>query len=915
MGLLLFAAPVTFAQVPNISDFGNPLVDAADHGDRQLVNNLINTGISPNVRGKFDVTPLMRASYKGNKEVVELLLQYGAEVNIADKGGATALHLASRQGNTEIVSILIKHGAIIDVADNEGWTPLMRASANKKVDIVDLLIQAGANVNLTNNSGESPLMQAAKGGNLKIVKMLLEKGADVTHESSSGNSTVSIIQKSRDKNLQELVFSAKGSDAVKDKEPKAADEKQEGGKERIKKLENLWNEFPEKKEEIAVAKEEEKEDFLEEKPKNKIKNDVAKQEIKKSQKADKGIKESEREPEDKSVSNELEEVKNPEENKEVPKEEPKPKELPEVKEKPSLALVNPPAIHPEDNYYLLQFGTFQTQDEAKQRLDWSVTKHGDILAEYKGFVNNVDNESGGIDYRARMGLITSRKEAISLCTELRMRSVECYVVETTIIPPEFSGALAAIEKKENVSDISKQEILPKPEEKKEELPAVVESKPAEQAKSESKIDNQPEEDKELQKEEQKQLANSDLPKSGLSVAENEIKKEKSEPTSLKDYDKKSKEVKASIQNKNLSKGRKDIDKRVADKKDPFANLPKIPASMAYKLKDKNNLEELPWLNPSGSLKMERKEDLRKTAISIETVQIEEKIKIIPDNDFRNDELPWLAKEVADIEKKIAGDDKKESDTKTISDEELEGQKAKVEVAEAIRVPVSNHEPYKSKPSSLKMPAYDFLPSADAEKPGYWIQISSFKSEDEAIEHFEKISSEAKLNLRLRVVTSSPDPSITNISLRAGEFNSVSEATKVCEYFRKGDLECVLVADVGYSTPANVERSRSFGYQRNEDSAGIPYEPTNPYLKERKLVWVQFGSFANEFFAFERWKQLQTVHKDILGKLNVNISRPAQSSSGVSNFRLRAGPFTERDAADKLCNNLKRRYLSCVVAED
>ena len=75
------------------------------------VEQLLNEGISPNLRGRetFEgLTPLIFAAGIGAIDTVELLIQHGARINDTDTESKTALLLAAENGHDEIVKLLLE---------------------------------------------------------------------------------------------------------------------------------------------------------------------------------------------------------------------------------------------------------------------------------------------------------------------------------------------------------------------------------------------------------------------------------------------------------------------------------------------------------------------------------------------------------------------------------------------------------------------------------------------------------------------------------------------------------------------------------------------------------------------------------------------------------------------------------------
>ena len=108
---------------------------------------------------------LLTAVDKGQSDVVQELLDVGIDPNI-DAGpvgtslaGAYPLHLAALKGNTEIVQILLDNGAKIDLraTNKDEATPLAWAAFFGQKDVVSLLIEAGAPINAIDANQYTPL--------------------------------------------------------------------------------------------------------------------------------------------------------------------------------------------------------------------------------------------------------------------------------------------------------------------------------------------------------------------------------------------------------------------------------------------------------------------------------------------------------------------------------------------------------------------------------------------------------------------------------------------------------------------------------------------------------------------------------------------------------------------------------------
>lgn len=93
--------------------------------------------------------------------------------------------------------------------------------------------------------------------------------------------------------------------------------------------------------------------------------------------------------------------------------------------------------------FLLQLGTFGTRDDATQKWEQLKAANGDIVGRLQGHIAEVMLPPDNIPtYRTQAGPVETRKDAKALCAALMERNVECYVVETafaaTDLVPEMT---------------------------------------------------------------------------------------------------------------------------------------------------------------------------------------------------------------------------------------------------------------------------------------------------------------------------------------------------------------------------------------------------------------------------------------------------------------------------------------------
>jgi ankyrin repeat protein len=121
------------------------VTQAAFRGKREIVVQLVDSGVPLDARDADGETALISAAKWGRAELVRELLARGADPALQDIWGMGALGwAASRVDAPEVIAALIAGGAPVEALDDDGWTPLMTAAARGRVGVVRALLEAGA---------------------------------------------------------------------------------------------------------------------------------------------------------------------------------------------------------------------------------------------------------------------------------------------------------------------------------------------------------------------------------------------------------------------------------------------------------------------------------------------------------------------------------------------------------------------------------------------------------------------------------------------------------------------------------------------------------------------------------------------------------------------------------------------------
>jgi len=163
------------------------LFEAAQDGDLEAVNELINDGADVNASIAGDGSPLIGAAQSGSLELARRLLDAGADPNLAVEGDGCPLIQAAARGHLDIVALLLDRGADVNqiVAGDEN--ALMNAAEQGSRPVVQLLVMRGADVNAriwSEHSGRdrqgewrTAVSQAQKNGHTAVVSFLMSAGA------------------------------------------------------------------------------------------------------------------------------------------------------------------------------------------------------------------------------------------------------------------------------------------------------------------------------------------------------------------------------------------------------------------------------------------------------------------------------------------------------------------------------------------------------------------------------------------------------------------------------------------------------------------------------------------------------------------------------------------------------------------
>lgn len=133
--------------------------------------------------------PLLNASNYDNLELVRLLIKHGAEVNPRDHKANTPLHNALFFRKYDVARELISSGANVKAKNVDGETTLIKLldgmdvrkdkyTEEDQLELAKILIEKGVDVNQIGRSFTA-LIYAVRSGNVPVVELLIKNGANV----------------------------------------------------------------------------------------------------------------------------------------------------------------------------------------------------------------------------------------------------------------------------------------------------------------------------------------------------------------------------------------------------------------------------------------------------------------------------------------------------------------------------------------------------------------------------------------------------------------------------------------------------------------------------------------------------------------------------------------------------------------
>ncbi|KAJ8682988.1 hypothetical protein QAD02_018780 [Eretmocerus hayati] len=169
------------------SDLRPPLHAAVYFGDPEIVQKLLDRGVSPNAFNGLYETALMLAAKFGKYDIVDRLLSHGNLINCVNDEDFAHVHIACMRDRVDVVKKLTREKSNINFAVSSqslrwaGYTPLHFAAEFHSVRTVEFLLSIGANIIIKNSNQLTALHLADMVRNERIIDLILEAHRKVAH--------------------------------------------------------------------------------------------------------------------------------------------------------------------------------------------------------------------------------------------------------------------------------------------------------------------------------------------------------------------------------------------------------------------------------------------------------------------------------------------------------------------------------------------------------------------------------------------------------------------------------------------------------------------------------------------------------------------------------------------------------------
>lgn len=146
------------------------------------VQELLDSGVSPNCQDILKTTPLNAATTHGHFEIINLLLERGANINFESGDvlsfSRTPLAIACYNGDTKMAEYLIARGADVELMSGLYGNPIHAAIQSNNITLLEFLLKIGASIEAKHGVHlDTPVCYAARLNHQEAIEVLINHGA------------------------------------------------------------------------------------------------------------------------------------------------------------------------------------------------------------------------------------------------------------------------------------------------------------------------------------------------------------------------------------------------------------------------------------------------------------------------------------------------------------------------------------------------------------------------------------------------------------------------------------------------------------------------------------------------------------------------------------------------------------------
>lgn len=905
--IAFFLTVVVTGSVALAITFNDPLVDAADRGELNIMRHLIKKGHFIDSEGDFKTTALMRAAFRGYDNVVKYLLDEGANVNAEDLGGATALHLAARNGHDKIVKILLSYDADINAQDKEGWSPLMRASISKQGKVVETLLQQGADISMQNDIDESAIVHATLANSADIARKILQFDTDNKITEEQKQLAISLAKEKYHSEVEQVLTGGNITplypkrDIIKQNNNSGA-AMQDSPKAMISKPQPAIPQAPTTSPAPQATQ-------------SNIGNIVPP--LPPATPADKKIEYVEIENKEKinnANSGTAPSIFNKNENFA-----PISSQSPAQNTQPGnnikyVSVDNTYGAQGNQVMYMLQLGAYPDPKQAEYIWSLMKEKNADILNPYTAkIVESYLAVNRSIVYRLRVGEFDHKQKAQSLCNNLRNRDIECFVVESAkkgaapINVPQQQVAQTAPPQVASIEPprpaITSAPTMPA----QRSLPSSI--PPSRQVTSNNLTPIAPPAPTQHTPSQQQQV---------YAASANQLPKAPWEKSSAESsYVQGSLDKPKQWQEKQDPNNYKPLSILERPQMVPSSPPPPITNAKAPSKRMENittNADsDLPW-------KVDERAIQEQQAIALQQQQqaMQQQKAMQQQNSQYHRNYPSLAGPQYDpieLQREVMQQRKREFLAKqgissmgrkgsyediesTYSGMQPGSPMAKSNVAEAIHIPNEDyfaHQP--SHPFMRSQQQANQLAVPPQNIPQGVVIIGNFISHQQAQDYWDRMFKYDQSMQHLQMNIQNINPTTITIAVRT---QLPYEAQTICGIVQSSGYQCV--------------------YNGGNQQAGQNRVPNQyassqqPFITHNQF-WIQLGTYRNLLESENYWMFILQENQDIIGSYQYNVTKADPTNDANTSIRLRVGPFSNSNEPTRMCGMLRQRNIACIVSNE